>query len=64
VLVPCYVKYATKKAHLAKVLKLLACAGLDRCSTTQLSREVKTFESDYRLCFAKLKLMFEKFGPN
>jgi hypothetical protein len=56
-----YVKYATGKTYFPEVLKLLKRVGLGGdCSTTQLSRELKEFESNYTRCCARLKLFVQE----
>jgi hypothetical protein len=55
-----YVKYATLKSCFREVVRLLECARLNVSSPTQLSRELKEFESDYPRSKAKIKLMFQK----
>jgi len=59
-----YVKYATRKTYFPEVLKLLKCVGLGEFSTTQLSRELKSFESDYPRCCARLKLFVQEAESN
>lgn len=55
-----YVKFATGKTYFPEVLELLRGAGLGNCSTTQLSRELQEFESDYPRCYAKLKIFVQR----
>ena len=57
-------KYATGKTYFPRVLELLNSAGFDIRNVTQLSRELKEFESDYPRSKAKLKLEFEKIDAN
>ena len=62
VCVALYVQYATGRTYFPKVLNLLKSAGFEVCNATQLSREVKEFETGYTWCRDWLKAQFAELG--
>ncbi len=58
-----YVKYATGRPYFAEVSMLLERRDFGRFTPTQLSRELKEFESGYHWSCEYLKLQFHQLHP-